>query len=55
MCENKNRMDGIRRNNYSFAYCRICFAGKYNSLVTANENINGKWSQVENNSKEERI
>ncbi len=25
------------------------FAGKYNSLVTANENINGKWSQVENN------
>ena len=31
------------------------FAGKYNSLVTANENINGKWSQVENNLKEERI
>ncbi len=25
------------------------FAGKYNNLVTANENINGKWSQVENN------
>lgn len=23
--------------------------GKYNSLVTANENIDGKWSQVENN------
>ena len=25
----------------------ILFTG-YNSLVTANENINGKWSQVEN-------
>lgn len=25
------------------------FTGKYNSLVSANENINGKWSQVENN------
>lgn len=25
----------------------ILFSG-YNSLVTANENINGKWSQVEN-------
>lgn len=24
------------------------FAGKYNTLVTAEENINGKWAQVEN-------
>ncbi|NLB81456.1 MAG: LemA family protein [Clostridiaceae bacterium] len=25
------------------------FAGKYNALVSANENINGMWSQVQNN------
>lgn len=25
------------------------FSGRYNTLVTANENIDGKWSQVENN------
>ncbi len=25
------------------------FAGRYNSLVVASENIDGKWSQVENN------
>ncbi len=30
-------------------FIMFSLAGKYNTLVTANENINGKWSQVENN------